>query len=199
MRRALLPSVLAAAAALALAACGEDREGSVEQSGGSTSTTGTGTTGTATTTTPAPSGAAVATIDVKETDFALDPENPRIAKAGVVTFRVRNAGKAPHALEVEGPEGEVETDTIEPGKSATLKANLSKPGRYEWYCPVGDHESRGMKGTITVARGGGSKGSTTTTDDDSATERDSGGKDDDSGKGSGKRSGAGGGGGSGVY
>ena len=190
--------------ALSLPACGEDREGSVEQSGGSTSTTGTGTTGTATSTstTPASGGRAVARVDVKETDFALDPENPRIAKAGVVTFRVRNAGKAPHALEVEGPEGEVETDTIEPGKSATLKANLSKPGRYEWYCPVGDHESRGMKGKITVAGGRKSRSdrSEHSGKDDSGKDEGDSGRDDNSRKDSGKRSGAGGGsGGSGVY
>ena len=31
-----------------------------------------------------------------------------------------------------------------------LKVDLDKPGRYVWYCPVGDHRERGMKGTITV-------------------------------------------------
>ena len=150
-----------AAALLSLAACGEDREGSVEESG--TGTTATGTTGTSpgsTSTTPAKrSGAVVATVQVRETDFELDPQNPRIPKAGLVQFDVSNAGKAPHALEVEGPSGEVETDTIEPGGNATLKADLSKPGSYVWYCPVADHEQRGMKGRITVA--GGGSGATT--------------------------------------
>lgn len=133
---------------LALAGCGEDREGSVEERGGSATGT-TGTTGT--TTTPTPGGASVAEVDVKETDFELDPKNPRIAKAGVVTFHVENAGKAPHALEVEGPKGEVETETLQPGDSATLKADLSKAGTYKWYCPVGDHEQRGMVGRVRVA------------------------------------------------
>lgn len=174
--------------ALFLAACGEDREGSVEQSG-RTDTTGTGTarTGTSATTT-APSGPVVATVKVRETEFALDPKNPRLAKAGVVKFEVTNAGNATHALEVEGPSGEVETEGIEPGRKATLEADLSKAGTYTWYCPVGDHEERGMKGKITVA--GGGSGASSRDDsgkrhddgrdrDDSGTGRDDSGKDDD--------------------
>ena len=189
-------STLIAAALLSLAACGEDREGSVEESGTGTTPTGTSTTGTSTT--PAkPSGPVVATVRVRETEFELDPANPRIAKPGVVEFDVTNAGQAPHALEVEGPNGEVETETIEPGKKATLRADLSKAGKYVWYCPVGDHERRGMKGRITVAGGG----SGTSTDDSRTTPERSGrrgdsgkredpGRRDDSGKG---RDGIGGG------
>jgi uncharacterized cupredoxin-like copper-binding protein len=180
-----LATTLIAAALLSLAACGgDDREGSVEESGTGTTATGTSTTGTSTT--PAePSGPVVATVKVRETEFELDPQNPRIAKAGVVQFDVTNAGQAPHALEVEGPKGEVETETIEPGRKATLRADLSKPGRYVWYCPVGDHESRGMKGRITVT--GGRSGTST---DDSRTTTERSGKRDGSGKG---RDGTGGG------
>jgi plastocyanin len=191
----------AAIFALSLAACGDDdRGGSVEQSGGTdttgTNTTGTDTTGTDTTgtsTTPSAGGAPVATVDVEETDFAIDPKNARIAKTGVVAFSVKNAGKVVHALEVEGPNGERETDTIQPGKSATLEVGFSKPGTYKWYCPVGDHEARGMKGTVRVAGGG----SGTTTDDSG---KSGGSGRSGSGKsGSGSRSGAGSSGGSGVY
>ena len=145
--------------ALGLSSCGgDDREGSVEQSGGSTTGETATTATTATSTTPTPSGAASATVKVTETEYKIDPENPRVAKAGVVDFEVRNTGKVPHALEIEGPGGEVETDTIAPGKRATLKADLSRPGTYRWYCPVGDHEERGMTGNVTVAGGGNSGG-----------------------------------------
>ena len=145
---------------LAAGSCGgDDREGSVEQSGGSTtgetSTTGT----TATSTASAPGGAASATVKVRETEYKIDPQNARVRKVGVVNFEVTNAGKAPHALEIEGPGGEVETDTIAPGKRATLKADLSRPGTYKWYCPVGDHEDRGMTGKVVVAGGGARTGS----------------------------------------
>lgn len=191
-----LSAVAVAFSTLALVACGEDREGSVEESGTSTAATGTtrttGTSTTGTSTAPArSSGAVVAKVKVRETEFELDPANPRIAKPGVVQFDVTNAGRAPHALEVEGPKGEVETETIEPGKKAILEADLSKAGSYVWYCPVGDHEDRGMKGRITVGRGGAGSA----TDDSGKRGRDSGGGRDDSGKrrGGGQRGGVGGG------
>ncbi|HEV2723797.1 MAG TPA: hypothetical protein VGV10_04125 [Thermoleophilaceae bacterium] len=201
MRR--LPLVcFAVALAAAPAACGEDREGSVEQSGGGTTTTGTtGTTGTTSTSaTTAPRGPASSTVKVKETEYRIDPANPRIAKAGVVRFDVQNAGKVTHALEVEGPRGEVETEPIAPGFSVTLKADLSRPGTYKWYCPIADHEERGMTGKVAVA-GGGSR---TRSDDSGAPDdsRDGGsgsGKGPESSGNSGKRPGGYGGRSSGVH
>jgi uncharacterized cupredoxin-like copper-binding protein len=179
VRRSLVAGL---AALTVLAACGEDREGSVEESGSGTTATGTGTSGTSTTPTKA-SGPVVDRVKVRETEFELDPQNPKIAKTGVVEFDVSNAGQVPHALEVEGPKGEVETETIEPGGKATLRADLSRAGTYVWYCPVGDHEKQGMRGAITVAGGG----SGTSTDDSEGREgsgkgRDDSGERDDSGK-----------------
>lgn len=196
LRRALLTCCLLAIALGAGSCGGDDREGSVEQSGGST-TGETATTGTtATRTTPAPSGAASATVKVRETEYKIDPENPRLAKAGVVDFEVRNTGKVPHALEIEGPGGEVKTDTIAPGRRVTLKADLSRPGTYKWYCPVGDHEDRGMTGKVSVAGGGARSGSDDAGGDDGGAKSGSG---PGSGGGAGKRPGAGGAGGGGVY
>jgi uncharacterized cupredoxin-like copper-binding protein len=123
--------VCALAVALALAACGGDGGEGKAPSGGQP----------------------VATIDVRETEFKLDPANPKIEKPGVVEFKVQNAGQTVHALEVEGPKGEVETEEIQPGDSATLRADLSEPGEYTWYCPVGGHKDEGMEGKITVAGG----------------------------------------------
>jgi PQQ system protein len=100
-----------------------------------------------------PQGPPSATIDVRETEMKIDPKDVTIEKPGVVQFRVQNAGGVVHALEIEAPGGEVETEQIPAGKSATLTANLDKPGTYKWYCPVGDHEAQGMTGTVTV-RGG---------------------------------------------
>jgi uncharacterized cupredoxin-like copper-binding protein len=154
MRRRLIVLSVIGATAFVAAGCGDDDEGRVDVSGG-TDTTGTSTTGTSTE--AAAGGSPVDTIDVALAEFRLSPANPSVSKAGVVEFNVTNAGKAVHTLEVEGPEGEVETDSIDPGKSATLKADLGKAGRYKWYCPIGDHEDRGMKGEITVAGGGGEK------------------------------------------
>ena len=108
-----------------------------------------------------PAGPVAQSVAVSETEFKLNPANPKITKAGVVEFDVKNAGQTGHSLEVEGPKGEAKlASTLQPGQSAKLKVDLSKPGRYEWYCPVGNHRDLGMKGEIVVA---GSGGASTTT------------------------------------
>jgi uncharacterized cupredoxin-like copper-binding protein len=131
-------------ALIGVAGCGGDDDGG----GGTTAaTTTTGETTTGASTTQAAEG-----IDVSLTDFEIDPPNPRIAKAGQVEFRVKNDGASPHNLEVEGPNGEKELPSnLAPGQTGTLKVDLSKPGKYEWYCPVGEHRDFGMEGEITVA------------------------------------------------
>jgi uncharacterized cupredoxin-like copper-binding protein len=141
--RATLLAVLVVAV-IGVAGCGGDDDGG----GGTTAATTT----TGETTTGASTTQAGESIDVSLTDFKIDPPNPRIAKAGQVEFRVKNEGATPHNLEVEGPNGEKELPSnLVPGQTGTLKVDLSKPGKYEWYCPVGEHRDFGMEGEITVA------------------------------------------------
>lgn len=149
--------------------CGEDRSSQPSSGSSEGNSTGTGAQ-----TSAEPAGKPVATVDVSESEFKLDPPRPSVGKAGTVEFKVSNDGKVVHALEVEGPNGEKQTPAIRPGRSATLKVDLGKAGSYEWYCPVGDHKQRGMKGAIKVA-GGGSGGSTSTEDSGGDGTDDSGG------------------------
>jgi uncharacterized cupredoxin-like copper-binding protein len=94
------------------------------------------------------------TVAVSETEFKLDPADPKV-DPGVITFEVSNDGKATHSLEVEGPDGQVALEkTLQPGRSETLEVNLSRSGRYEWYCPIDGHKDSGMRGEITVGDGG---------------------------------------------
>lgn len=88
-------------------------------------------------------------IEVNETEFSLEPDEITLDRPGVYVFRAENAGRTVHALEIEGNGIEEETEDIEPGESAELEVNL-EPGTYELYCPVGNHEERGMVGTVTV-------------------------------------------------
>ena len=76
---------------------------------------------------------------------------PTTIPPGPVAFEVTNAGKIPHALEVEGRGMEKSTPQIQPGTSATLKLNL-RSGSYETYCPVGkgSHKMLGMLGHLNV-------------------------------------------------
>lgn len=108
-------------------------------------------------------------VEVALTDFALEPASFSL-EPGSYAFHVVNDGSVVHALEVEGPSGEVETANLEPGASADLDVDLSEPGEYEVYCPVDGHREQGMEGAITVGGGGGG----TTTTDDTTTDEDSG-------------------------
>lgn len=130
--------LIAAAVSLATAGCGEQR-------------------GDATRTVPEPlrpaasTGArAVATAAVSLADYRLDVADPRVPRAGVIAFVATNDGLVRHALAVDGPAGQVRTAALAPGERATLTVQLP-PGTYKWYCPIGDHQRRGMVGRVRVA------------------------------------------------
>ena len=89
------------------------------------------------------------TIEVNETEFSLDPADITLDQPGTYVFRAVNGGNAVHSLEIEGQGIEEETPNIQPRENSELKVNLD-PGTYKLYCPVGNHEERGMVGTVTV-------------------------------------------------
>src|ERR671916_159428 len=60
------------------------------------------------------------TIRIAATDFAFKPSSVELSAPGTYTFVVANTGKAEHALEIEGPGIEEETQTIGPGGEAQL-------------------------------------------------------------------------------
>jgi uncharacterized cupredoxin-like copper-binding protein len=109
----------------------------------------------------APSGtkreAVVKTIQVKETEFKLQPSEITLDKPGTYVFRAVNSGDTDHALEIEGEGIEEETEVIEPGQSAELRVTL-KAGSYELYCPVDGHAEQGMEGKLTVKEGSAGSG-----------------------------------------
>jgi plastocyanin len=134
--------MLGAAAALAvgLAACGDDDE--------QTASTTTETETVVPTVTQTVVVQNKINLAVSMTEFAFDPANPTI-KPGIVTITATNDGTIDHAVTVEAPNGNVSTPTVMPGDSAKIKLKLP-PGTYDWFCPIGNHEAQGMKGTITV-------------------------------------------------
>lgn len=169
--------IVALAGALALAGCGDDEET------------------TASTTASEESGGG-GSLQVSETEYALDPADTTVP-AGPVSIEVTNDGEIPHNLELEGNsvEEELEAD-LDAGESGTLEVDL-EPGTYEWYCPIANHRELGMEGKITVA--GGASTSTTPTTDDKGGEDSGGtkGPDDDAEGGGGSGSGGGSSGGKG--
>jgi uncharacterized cupredoxin-like copper-binding protein len=138
-------SAVLAIVALALAGCGSDSE-----EAGTTAAQASGG----------------QSIEIGETEFALDPANIQVDETGTVTFQVTNNGSIPHALEVDGQGIEEETETIEPGASAQLIVVLSKEGSYELYCPIGDHRDQGMEGELIVGAAGAGGGTGTEDEDE---------------------------------
>ena len=133
----LIALVLAAGVLTAAGCGGDDDSGSSDGSGSSsTSSSSSGGGGGKTLTVTADPGGAISWDKTK-----LD------AKAGSVTLKLVNQSSIPHALEVEGNGVEEETETVT-GKDAEVTVDL-KPGKYKYYCPVGDHRET-MKGTLTV-------------------------------------------------
>jgi uncharacterized cupredoxin-like copper-binding protein len=147
-RRWILASVVAAATTLALAACGGSSgtksaaKPAAKASGGQAAKPGS--TAAATTARPA------TTVNVVESEFALKLSLTRFSP-GRYIFMARNVGRAPHALEIDGPGvKDRKTKTLSGGGSAGLAVTLQK-GKYELYCPVDGHRAKGMQLEITVA------------------------------------------------
>lgn len=88
---------------------------------------------------------AAKTIAVQETEFKIVLAAKTVAH-GAVAFAVKNVGKIPHDLAIQGG---TKTALINAGQSATLTATL-KPGTYTLYCTVPGHRAAGMVAKLTV-------------------------------------------------
>jgi plastocyanin len=97
---------------------------------------------------PSSPGATGTVVPVSETEFKIGLSHTAF-RAGTYTFTAKNAGRATHALRIEGSGLTAKTGNIAPGQSANLTVAL-RPGRYDLDCPVDNHEALGMKQEITV-------------------------------------------------
>ena len=91
------------------------------------------------------------TIEVELGDLFIKPEVLE-AVSGSVTFKVTNTGQTEHNFAIEGLSG---TEMLPPGESASLTIPDLKAGEYTYICEVAGHAGGGMRGTLTVSRGGG--------------------------------------------
>jgi plastocyanin len=145
-KKGALLALLLALAAIAVVGCGGSDDSSSSAADTSTSEEAAGGGGGG-----GSSGGSAQTLNVSETDFKLDPAEPTV-DAGQVTIKATNDGQTTHSIEVEGngiEEQELPND-LAPGDSGEMTVDLSKPGIYEWYCPIANHRDLGMEGEITV-------------------------------------------------
>jgi len=98
---------------------------------------------------PAVGSGAAQTVRVKEVDYHITlSARP---KAGMVKFVIRNAGDDPHNFALRGGGKRWSSRVVGEGASSTLTARLKKGVRYSYWCVVGDHAQKGMRGSF-VAR-----------------------------------------------
>jgi plastocyanin len=140
----LIALVLAAGALTAAGCGGDDSSGSSGSSGG----TGTSSDSSSSSSSSSSGGGGGLTVTADPGGAISWDKSTLDAKAGKVTVKLVNDSSTPHALEIEGNGVEEETKTIT-GSSADVTVDL-KPGKYEYYCPVGNHRQT-MKGTLTVS------------------------------------------------
>jgi len=88
------------------------------------------------------------TYNISATEFKYNP-NAITAKAGqAVTIVFSNKGTIPHNLTLENPG--IATQTINPGKTATIQFTAPAAGTYTFFCSVDSHRNLGLTGTLTV-------------------------------------------------
>jgi plastocyanin len=141
---------IAAAGSLALAlglltACGGSSDAASSSSSSSSSSGGSSSGGSAS----AAAGQAQ-TLTVTEEGFDIRLESSDLP-AGDYTITVKNEGDATHDLVVEQDGEDVaKSDSIGPGEEATFTVTL-EPGKYVFYCSIGNHRAMGMETDVTVS------------------------------------------------
>jgi uncharacterized cupredoxin-like copper-binding protein len=89
-------------------------------------------------------------VAIKARDFLFDPREVT-ARAGEVTFEIRNEGAIEHNFVVEDANRRplAEIAIIDAGKTATVKASL-RLGTYPFACTLPGHREAGMAGVLRV-------------------------------------------------
>jgi uncharacterized cupredoxin-like copper-binding protein len=112
---------------------------------------GTLTVGVARSAAPAPPPAPPSlSLSVVAREFVYEPKD-LLAKAGEVTFTVRNTGAVEHDFVVENAAKKLvaEARPFPAGKTVQVKARLA-PGTYIVYCSIPGHREAGMQATLRV-------------------------------------------------
>jgi plastocyanin len=89
-------------------------------------------------------------VEVTMTEFALEFSQQSFTP-GTYTFRAPNEGQFPHTISITGPGVDNVTagGPAQTGQEVSMTVDL-QPGTYKIWCPVRDHEARGMVTEITV-------------------------------------------------
>ncbi len=91
-----------------------------------------------------------ASVQVTAREYGFTPARVDLARAGELRFVVRNAGSLPHDLRLRDERGRELGGTPAFERGSRTVTFVLRPGRYTYYCSIGDHERLGMRGTLVV-------------------------------------------------
>jgi uncharacterized cupredoxin-like copper-binding protein len=129
------------AACVGLAACGSGNSSSGSSSSSTKKSSSSAASG----------GGTQLTLAASDSNGLKFTKSSLKAKAGSVTITMDNpkGDTLPHAIAVEGKGVDKDGPIAQPGSKSAITVKL-KPGKYQFYCPVGNHRQAGMEGTLTV-------------------------------------------------
>lgn len=90
---------------------------------------------------------AVKEFTVVGSNFMFDPATITVNRGDKVKITFKNSGGM-HDWRID--EFGVATKKIKTGEEEVLEFTADKVGTFEYYCSVGEHRMKGMKGTLTV-------------------------------------------------
>jgi plastocyanin len=93
-------------------------------------------------------------VTLVATDYSFAPSTIHVVQGRPVEITVVNRSTHVHGLRLDLSFGEVPFPTnVPPGATQSVTVDdVGSPGSYRFYCPVEDHDSRGMHGAIVVDR-----------------------------------------------
>ena len=95
-------------------------------------------------------GANPHSVSVNSTEFALTLSQTSVS-AGTVRVQFDNSrAEDPHQLTIDGPDPDYWSFPQVPAGTVTQHALVMRPGRHILFCPLPEHEPRGMRAVLTV-------------------------------------------------
>ena len=91
--------------------------------------------------------AQVKIFTVTAKNFSFTPAEMRVNKGDTVKIILNNT-EGFHDLVID--EFKVKVNKITAGTTETVKFIADKSGQFEYYCSIGDHRAKGMRGTLIV-------------------------------------------------
>jgi glucose/arabinose dehydrogenase len=100
----------------------------------------------------APSEQPARLVELTATEYHFNPSVIHARPGEHLLIAIRNLGETAHSLELELPSGEVELEEgVAVGATAQLEVTVpTTVDDYTFYCPISNHRSLGMEGTLVV-------------------------------------------------